>query len=133
MSSSLGSLAGQARSFPSGSTVEMWVTLAVVFWVLLFMMAIRKSSDAMGQPLVSQIRWIAQEPLPERHDPRFKEWKDVRTRFPAGAERVGESGDDSPQVKPVRAAGVWFWRPLGRVCGLAWGKLRKAFGRTHFR
>jgi hypothetical protein len=54
-----------------------------VFWVLLFMMAIRKSSDAMGQPLVSQIRWIAQEPLPERHDPRFKEWKDVRTRFPA--------------------------------------------------
>jgi hypothetical protein len=94
--------------------------------VLLFIVATRKSSNSMSKLLISQLRLIAQEPLPERNDPRFKEWKDIRTRFPAPpGGRFGYPGEDLSPTKPVKAAGAWFWRPLGRLCGLAWGKLRK--------
>jgi ABC-type transport system involved in cytochrome c biogenesis permease component len=121
------SAAGQTQTFPSGSLVEMYVVLGVVSWVLLFMFANRKSSNSVAQSLVSQLRLIAQEPLPDRNDPRFKEWKDVRTRFPAPpVRRFGFPGEDLSEDKPVKAAAAWFWRPVGRVCGLAWGNLQKA-------
>jgi len=127
MAQNVGAFGGRARSFPRGSTIEMVVTVAVVFWVLLFAVAIRNSSNAVLESLVSQLRLIAQEPLPERNDPRFKEWKDLRTRFPAPpGGRFGYPGEEMSQTKPVKAAGAWLWRPVGRVCGLAWGKLRKA-------
>ena len=127
MANTLGSLVGLVRTFPSGSTVELFVAVAVVCWMLIFMFARRKSSDSVAQSLVSQLRTIAQEPLPERNDPRFKEWKDFRTRFPAPpGGRFGFPGEDLSETKPVKAAAAWFWRPLGRVCGLAWGKLQRA-------
>jgi hypothetical protein len=121
------SLVGRTRTFPRGSTVEMVVMLGVVFWILLFMFANRKSSDSVAQSLVSQLRIIAQEPLPERNDPRFKQWKDIRTRFPAPpGGRFGFPGEDLSEDKPVKAAAAWFWRPVGRACGLAWGKFQRA-------
>jgi ABC-type Na+ efflux pump permease subunit len=127
MATNLGVFGGRARSFPRGSTMEMLVTSAVVFWALLFMVATRKSSNALAESLVLEMRSIAQEPLPERNDPRFKEWKDVRTRFPAPpGGGFGDPGRLVSQFKPVNAAGAWFWRPVGRVCGLAWRRLRNA-------
>jgi hypothetical protein len=93
----------------------------------------KRKAEAMADPLVSQLRLIAQEPVPKRDDPRFKEWKDIRTRFPepAGGRagfrgRAGFPGDDASPAKPIKAAGAWFWRPAGRLCGLAWGKLLSA-------
>src|SRR5262249_55168298 len=83
MANSFGAFGGFARSFPSGSTWEMMATLLVAFFVLLVMIQTRNSTNAIAQPLVSQLRAIAQEPLPEHNDPRFKQWKDIRTRFPA--------------------------------------------------
>jgi hypothetical protein len=124
MANNLRAFGGRARSFPSGSTAEMLVVAAVVFWALLFMAATRKTSNAMAEPLVSQMRLIAQEPLPKPDDPRFKEWKNIRTRFPAPP--AGYPGEDLSQTTPVKAAGAWLWRPVGRACGLAWGKLRNA-------
>jgi hypothetical protein len=127
MVNNVGAFGGRARSFPTGSTVEMLVTVAMFFWVLLFMAANRSSSNSMSKPLVSQMRLIAQEPLPDRNDPRFKAWKDIRTRFPApSGGRFGYPGEDLSPTKPVKAAGAWVWRPVGRICGLAWGKLQKA-------
>lgn len=124
---SFGAFGGWARSFPRGSLVEAVVSICVVFWVLLFMAATRKSSDSVSKSFVSELRSIAQEPLPERNDPRFKEWKDIRTRFPAPpGGRFGQPAEDWSQTKPVKAAGAWFWRPVGRICGLAWGCLRRA-------
>jgi hypothetical protein len=95
--------------------------------VLLFVMANRKAANALAEPLVSQLRLIAQEPLPERNDPRFKQWKDIRTRFPAPRTgRVGYPGEDLSPPETVKAAGAWFWRPTGRLAGQLWGQLQKA-------
>jgi hypothetical protein len=126
MANALGSIAGRTRTFPSGSIVEMFVVLGVVFWILLFMFANRKSSNSIAQDLISQLRLIAQEPLPDRNDPRFKQWKDIRTRFPAPpGGRFGFPGEDLSETKPVKPAGAWLWRPVGRACGLAWGQFKR--------
>lgn len=118
MSNSVGVFTGKAVSFPTGSTFEMWVVIGVVLWALIFMAAKARQTNSMVEPLVSQLRSIAQDPLPNRDDPRFKEWKDIRTRFPA------PPSGGLPAANPVKAAGAWFWRPLGRVCGWAWVRLR---------
>jgi len=127
MANSFGRFGGRARSFPSGTITEMWVTVALALSVLLVILSQRKASEAMADPLVSQLRLIAQEPVPKRDDPRFKEWKGIRTRFPEPTGgRAGFPGEDASPAKPVKAAGAWFWRPAGRLCGLAWGKLLSA-------
>jgi hypothetical protein len=124
------SLGGMTRTFPGGSIVEMCVILFVIFWILLFMFANRNSSNSVAQSFVSQLRLIAQEPLPDRNDPRLKQWKDIRTRFPAPpGGRLGFPGEDLSQTEPVKAAAAWFWRPVGRACGLAWGKLQRSTSR----
>jgi hypothetical protein len=132
MARTFGALGGFARAFPTGSTVEMVITLVIVFWLLIFMYAISESSPSMAQPLISQLRSIAQEPLPERNDPRFREWKDVRERFPA-ADGSRRPASGIPDIKPIKASGAWFWRPVGRLSGLAWGSLRKAAKRRTMR
>jgi hypothetical protein len=124
----VGALGKGARSFPSGSTTEMIVVVAVVVWVLVFMFAVRNSPNAMVEPLIAQLRSIAQEPLPELNDPRFKAWKDIRTRFPAPpGGRHGLTHTDLFPPKPIKASGAWFWPPLGRISGRAWGKMRRRF------
>jgi hypothetical protein len=132
VANSFGVFGGFAPSFPTGSIAEMVVTVFILFLVLLFMIQARNTPNAMVEPLVSQLRSIAQEPLPERNDPRFKEWKDIRTRFPAPPEgRTSPASEDLVPTKPVKAAGAWLWRPLGRACGLAWGRLLKAATHRH--
>ena len=127
MANSFGRFGGWARSFPSGTITEMWVTVAIVLPVLLVVLFSKGKAEAMADPLVSQLRLIAQEPVPKRDDPRFKEWKDIGTRFPEPAGgRSGFPGEDGSPAKPIKAAGAWLWRPAGRLCGLAWGKLLSA-------
>ena len=120
------SLGGLGRSFPSGSTLEMGITLSVLTWLLLMLYAVNKSHPSMADLLVSQLRSIAQEPLPERNDPRFKEWKDVRQRFPSAPGFETATRIEPDETKPIKAAGAWFWQPLGRMSGLALGKLQRA-------
>jgi hypothetical protein len=90
-----------------------------------FFYAKQYGPNEMAEPFISQLRSIAQDPLPEQNDPRFKEWKDRRKRFPpVPGGRV--TSPEEAESKPVRAAGMWFWRPAGRAAGLAWGKIRRA-------
>ena len=124
MANTFGRFGGRARSFPSGTIAEMWVTVGIVGWVLLVIFLSQRKTEAIAGPLVAQLRLIAQEPLPKRDDPRFKEWKDIQTRFPEPtAGRAGFPGADASAAKPIKAAGAWLWRPAGRLCGWAWGKL----------
>ena len=119
---------GFVRSFPVGSTAEMVITLTVMAWLLILMHAASESSASIAEALVSQLRSIAQEPLPERNDPRFKLWKDVRQRFPSadGLYVPPESSDS----RPIKSSGAWFWRPVGRVTGLVWGTVSRAARRA---
>jgi hypothetical protein len=104
----------------------MVVVLVLVFIVLMAVaFGPKMNTDQMLEPLINKMRSIAQEPVPERSDPRFKQWKDVRTRFPAPpGGRYGFPGADFARVKPVKAIGGRFWRTIGRFCGLAWRELR---------
>jgi hypothetical protein len=119
---------GWAQSFPNGSTLQMVFILFAVFWVIIFVaFAKRPATEKLAEALVSQLRAIAQEPLPERNDPRFKQWKDVRTRFPGATDGIfGDLSESSSPSRPIKAAGAWLWRPVGRVFGLAWGNVLKA-------
>ena len=122
-----GAFGTQVRLFPTGSTTEMLIVQAVVIWLLLFMATKRKSFRALEASLVSQLRLIAQEPLPEHNDPRYQQWQDVRTRFPEPpGGRAGFPGEALTPEKPVKASGAWLWRPLGKVCGRVWGRVRRA-------
>ena len=126
MAGSFGALRGFARSFPGGSTLELMVTASISVWVVVFFYAKQYGPNEMAEPFISQLRSIAQDPLPQQNDPRFKEWKDVRKRFPAAAGgRIGPQ-EEAMEGKAIRATGAWFWRPVGRVTGLAWGKVRRA-------
>jgi hypothetical protein len=124
MANTFGRFGGRARSFPAGTITEMWVTVAIVLFVLLVLLSQPKGAKTMADALIAQLRRIAQEPLPKRDDPRFKEWKDIQTRFPEpAAGRAGFPGEDVSPAKPIKAAGAWLWRPAGRLCGLAWGRV----------
>ncbi len=125
MARTFGGVSGFARSLPTGSVPEMAITLFIVLCLLILLYAIGDGDNAMAQPLTSQLRSIAQEPLPERNDPRFKEWKDIRQRFPA-AEGSHQWPPYIAEAQPIKAAGAWLWRPVGRLSGLAWGNLQKA-------
>ena len=122
MANSFGALGGFVRSFPTGSTAEMVVTLLAVFCLLLIIASNVQARSEVADSLVAQLRSIAQEPLPRHNDPRFKQWKDVRTRFPASS----DGGEDASTTKRVKAAGAWLWKPLGRLAGLACGKVLRA-------
>lgn len=120
---SFGALGRFGRSFPSGSLPEAFVVVSVVFWLLIFVIASGFGPDSTADSLVIYLRPLARTPLPERNDPRFKQWKDARQLFPGLLREA--SGGREPS-KPIKAAGAWFWRPVGRVCGLAWGTAKKA-------
>ena len=121
MSNSFLGFSGRARSFPNGSTLEMVVVLCAVVWVLVFTLASQRSSDAASRLFAAELRFIAQQPLPEHTDPRFKEWPDLLKPFPF-SDTTGKVDEQKHQVK---AAGAWLWRPLGRMGGRAWANLQK--------
>jgi hypothetical protein len=81
----LGQLRSFARSmarFPTGSDGEVIVVALILMVALLFFAFGWKRPEKICTNFVKEFRWIAQQPLPERNDPGFKEWKDVSEPFP---------------------------------------------------
>ncbi|MDB6020981.1 MAG: hypothetical protein JWQ04_838 [Pedosphaera sp.] len=72
---------GHASTFPSGSLGEM--VFVCFLGVVLFIVAAARwqSPPEMKARLISEMRLIAREPVPEANDPRFKKWN-VRERIP---------------------------------------------------
>jgi ABC-type transport system involved in cytochrome c biogenesis permease component len=74
-------LTGLSYQFPSGSVSELvLVCFGSVMFFLIFAAFQQSPSELLGI-LVREMRSIAQEPVPEPNDPRFKKW-DVRQRLP---------------------------------------------------
>jgi hypothetical protein len=129
-----------ASSFPTGSPLELVIVLFMLFAVLLSAISQQKRNEQ-KQRLISQLRSIAQEPVPEKNDPRFKIWKvQPWTRFPAPPGTTFDqpekhlmhgwvwdhrSGRWTGPEKEVRALGGGFWRAIGRRSGFAWRQLRR--------
>lgn len=112
-----GSMGQSVGSFPTGSVPELVVVVVAVSILLLIAVGNRQYPGAVRESLINQLRLIAQEPVPERHDPRFKKWKDIGTRFPA------REGERFGQKRPPQGIYEVLSADLGRVMGLAWGKL----------
>lgn len=79
------SFGNSAVQFPTGTTPELVVILVIGLIMFVVWLGNRSSYDYFEDMIVTEIRDIAQEPLPEANDPRFKKWTDVRTRLPAQA------------------------------------------------
>ena len=83
-------------SFPSGSLVELIFACAILVFVAIAVpihrFRLRRGSTATDQiecRLISELREIAREPLPDRDHPGFKQWN-PRERFPWGWELIQE-------------------------------------------
>ncbi|EEF62216.1 hypothetical protein Cflav_PD6493 [Pedosphaera parvula Ellin514] len=70
--------------FPTGSVTELVVVCFGTVIIFISIAAIQLSPSAQHEFLVREMRSIAQEPVPEPNDPRFKKW-DVRQRLPPAA------------------------------------------------
>lgn len=77
---SSGSFGLGPSSFPSGSVAEFVIVIICAVFTSLFVAAVDLSQEKRGQ-FIREFRFIAQEPLPEANDPRFKVWN-VQSRFP---------------------------------------------------
>lgn len=66
-------------SFPTGSDSELAIVVGVSLVVSL--MWAWKWEDPMKHKLLYEFRSIAQEPVPEPNDPRFKRWQ-INERLP---------------------------------------------------
>ncbi|HEY5912293.1 MAG TPA: ABC transporter permease [Verrucomicrobiae bacterium] len=79
----LGSWAKSAARFPTGSDAEVIIVALILMIVLLVAAFTRGEPSKLYGQMAEQMRRIAQQPVPERDDPRFKQWKNVRDPFPA--------------------------------------------------
>jgi hypothetical protein len=77
---------GWPRSFPDGSSAEFWAVSVIfigagVLAACAWFFADPTWSDPMMKRLKREFRWVAQQSVPEPHDPRFGRW-DVTKPFP---------------------------------------------------
>jgi hypothetical protein len=77
-----------ARKFPSGSVLELvtvsciFVFIAIMAWLSQYYpQHFRWSAEERREYLISDMRSIAREPVPDTRDPRFKNWNG-RGRLP---------------------------------------------------
>jgi ABC-type transport system involved in cytochrome c biogenesis permease component len=80
-----GAFGGSLRGFPFGNLFELCLLIGfavVVAIVLLFRYMDPDHTDGMRELLIKEMRSLAQEPVPDSKDPRFKKWKDMTRRFP---------------------------------------------------
>jgi ABC-type Na+ efflux pump permease subunit len=81
-----GGAGGGLSRFPSGSVVECCLVIgaAVVIAILWPISRLRRPVyfDELRERFINEMRSIAQEPVPDPKDSRFKEWKDMDQRFP---------------------------------------------------
>jgi len=71
------------QSFPTGSEVEFGLVFLGAFILIAFVRLAPAKSNVLEQRLISEFREIIREPVPDPHDPRFKQWN-PRGRFPWG-------------------------------------------------
>ena len=71
------------HNFPSGSLGEVLFVVAGGFIILAMFLRSRLAAGVLQRRLAAEFREIVREPLPDPHDPRFKQWN-VRERFPWG-------------------------------------------------
>jgi hypothetical protein len=76
------SFGNRGVQFPAGHIVEIAI-ISVVGFVVLFGALKERGSPQLWHMLRFDMRRIAQEPVPDPDDPRFKKWKDIRQPFPA--------------------------------------------------
>jgi hypothetical protein len=62
------------RNFPSGGRGEFLLVMGVGLLAVIARLERRKPLEAVEKRLLVEFRSIAQEPLPEPSDPRFKSW-----------------------------------------------------------
>jgi hypothetical protein len=67
--------------FPSGNAVEVVLVLVIGVVVMLVIFG-RFDENNVPDMLRYEMRSIAQQPVPDRDDPRFKKWKDIKQPFP---------------------------------------------------
>jgi hypothetical protein len=72
--SGIGTGVGQ---FPTGSNLELVIVCLIATWVIIFLIAVSIQKgvfDEMRARLISDMYSVAQEPVPEKDDPRLKKW-----------------------------------------------------------
>ena len=79
VASGMGSSAAQ---FPTGSVAELFVVFVMGFIVVLLGLQVDKDNTELRARLIDTMRDIAQKPVPDPDDGRFKRWNDVRQSFP---------------------------------------------------
>ena len=82
---------GTMGRFPTGSFGELILVSVAAVLVPLFMVATASEARKMRARLVDEMRSIAQEPVPDPHDPRFKKWNPK--------ERFGEAPVPNPSLR----------------------------------
>jgi hypothetical protein len=65
---------GRLPDFPSGSTMELVITLGVIGILLMFTYGSWGSQPTVRQLAIDELRTLASQPLPSRKDPRLKKW-----------------------------------------------------------
>jgi hypothetical protein len=63
-----------ARKFPSGSVLELVITVSIFVFCVIMVAVVEQTPRETRALLISDMRVIAREPVPDRHDPRFKNW-----------------------------------------------------------
>jgi ABC-type Na+ efflux pump permease subunit len=84
-----GGLGSGLAGFPRGNQTEL-IFMIIGGVILGFVWALRRSMENLEFPrglmqsqLIAEMRSIAQDPVPDPKDPRWKKWKDMTERFPA--------------------------------------------------
>ncbi len=72
----------RAAPFPTGALAELWLVPLALLIVLIIVLDRRNSRSAVRARCIEEMREIARQPIPDRDDPRYKKWKDLRQRFP---------------------------------------------------
>jgi hypothetical protein len=109
---------GLASAFPSGSTAELVIVSSVSVFAFIILAAVEDSPSPMTDRLQGEMRLIAQQPLPDLKDPRFKKWI-VSERMPMSA-----YVKSYPQ-RMERQWGERFGANVGRQLGRGWVRLRR--------
>jgi ABC-type transport system involved in multi-copper enzyme maturation permease subunit len=107
-----------ARNFPSGSAAEVVVISFIAVVALLITAATQNSSSPVLDRLKMDMRSIAQSPIPDLKDPRFKKWITTQRLV------IADDTETIPQrAKP--SAIVVLGGKIGKSAGRSWNELTK--------
>jgi hypothetical protein len=93
-------------SFPSGSTLELFIVIMIVCIFCVFAFPREAESKELDR-LIDEFRGIIREPIPDPDDPRYRKWKQPwNERFPWGPaafqDRVIERAERRRQSERIR-------------------------------